>query len=140
MQEQGFQRAKRRYHRLFWPLMGLYLVCVLGGTSMLVWLEATMGSVPALAGSLIAVLCTLPLLGVFFAILRYIEETDEYTRLRQLRAFALAAAITVSAIFLFGFLQIFHVLETVEVFWFGPFFLVAWGLLFCRMHFSQGAN
>jgi hypothetical protein len=77
---------------------------------------------------LISIAVTLPIIASLFAMLRYFEETDEYSRLLQLRAFATGAVITVSALFAVGFLQMFAVLGAVEVFWFGPLFFVCYGL------------
>ena len=63
-----------------------------------------------------------------FIQIRYFLETDEYNQIIQLKGFAIGAAITMGAIFLVGFLQMFHVLGHVEVFWFGPAFFVAYGI------------
>ena len=127
MVQQGFLTAKRRYHRVFWPLMALYVVAVLGGSFMLNQYEE-----PPLAMAIGAALaCAVPLLLFLLAVLRYFAETDEYTRLRQLIAFARGAAVTVSAIFLVGFLQLFDVIGGIEVFWFGPLFMFSWGVFYC---------
>jgi hypothetical protein len=122
----GFRHANRRYLRIFWPLIATYVVLVVGGAFLVhaettaTWLKVVM-----------AVLVTLPLAGVLWAMLRNIDETDEYTRLRQLTAFARGAAVLVAAIFLTGFLQIFGALERVPVFLFGPLFFLAYGFAFC---------
>lgn len=128
MAQLGFRRAKRRYHRAFWPLMAVYVVTILAGSWMLdrfdepaLWLNVA-----------VALAAALPLVGVLIVVLRYFDETDEYIRLRQLKAFAHGAAITVSAIFIVGFLQLFEAVPAVEVFWFGPLFFVAWGLSYFR--------
>ena len=124
MSQQTFKSAKRRYHRVFWPLMAIYVVTILGGSFMLSqmdpepkWLQATM-----------AVASALPVIATMLVMLRYTNETDEYTRQVHLKAFAWGGVITASAIFLIGFLQLFHVIEHVEVFWFGPLFFIAYGL------------
>lgn len=124
MTQQTFKSAKRRYKRAFWPLMAIYVVIILAGSYGLkqmdpepVWLQASL-----------AVASAVPVIGTLLVMLRYIIETDEYTRLVQLKAFAWGAVITVSLIFLIGFLQIFDVVELVEVFWFGPVFFIAYGL------------
>ena len=124
MTQQTFKSAKRRYKRAFWPLMAVYVVIILAGSYGLkqmdpepVWLQASL-----------AVASATPVIATLLVMLRYIIETDEYTRLLQLKAFAWGAVITVSLIFLVGFLQMFHVLELVEVFWFGPVFFIAYGL------------
>ena len=124
MTQQTFKSAKRRYHRVFWPLMVVYTLIVIGGSFGLkqfetepIWLQATL-----------AVACAAPVIGTLLVMMRYAEETDEYSRLVQLKGFAWGGIITVSAIFLIGFLQLFDILGLVEVFWFGPFFFVAYGL------------
>lgn len=124
MARQTFKSAYRRYWRAFVPLMILYLAITLGGSFYLksfetepVWLQAS-----------IAIACTIPMVLFLFIQIRYFLETDEYTRLVQLKGFAIGSGVTVSGIFLLGFLQMFHVLDRIEVFWFGPFFFVAYGL------------
>ena len=127
MVQQGFHKAKRRYHRALWPVLGIYFTAVIGGSFMLRRYEEP----PFELSVGVAIACSAPLFLLLLVMLRYFAETDEYTRLRQLIAFARGAALTVSAIFLFGFLQMFHVIENVAVFWFGPLFLVSWGLFYC---------
>ncbi|NQY12763.1 MAG: hypothetical protein HRT81_02750 [Henriciella sp.] len=124
MTQQTFKSAKRRYHRVFWPLMGVYSVIVLAGSYTLnqmdpepEWLQASL-----------AVACAVPVIGTLLVMLRYALETDEYSRMIQLKGFAWAGVITVSIIFLIGFLQLFHVIENFEIFWFGPFFFIAFGI------------
>lgn len=127
MAQQGFLTAKRRYHRTFWPLMAIYAVAVFASRFMMEWFEEP--PVGLAIGAALA--CAIPILLVLLVVLRYFAETDEYTRLRQLIAFARGAALTVSAIFVVGFLQLFDVMGGVEVFWFGPLFLFSWGLFYC---------
>jgi len=121
---QTFKSAKRRYHRVFWPLMAIYVVIVMAGSFGLqqldpkpLWLQATL-----------AIGCALPVIATLLVMMRYVLETDEYTRLIQLKGFAWGGIITVSTVFLVGFLQVFDVIDRVEVFWFGPFFFMAYGL------------
>ena len=127
MAQQGFLTAKRRYHRVLWPLMVIYVVAVIASSMMLKSFEEP--PVGLAIGAALA--CAIPVLLVLMVVLRYFAETDEYTRLRQLVAFARGAALTVSAIFVVGFLQLFDVMDGVEVFWFGPLFLFSWGLFYC---------
>ena len=124
MTQQTFKSAKRRYHRVFWPLMIVYTLIVVGGSVGLnlletepVWLQATL-----------AVACAIPVVATLLVMMRYAEETDEYTRLVQLKAFAWGGIVTISLIFLVGFLQLFEVVERFEVFWFGPLFFIAYGI------------
>jgi len=124
MAQQTFKSASRRYWRAFVPIMIVYLIATLAGSFYLktfeeepLWLQAT-----------VALACTLPMLLFLFIQVRYFLETDEYNQIIQLKGFAIGAAITMGAIFLVGFLQMFHVLGHVEVFWFGPAFFVAYGI------------
>lgn len=124
MSQQTFKSAKQRYKRVFWPLMAIYLIIILGSSFGLkqldpepTWLQATL-----------AIASALPVIGAMLIMLRYANETDEYTRLMHLKAFAWGGVVTASAIFVFGFLQLFHVLDRIEIFWFGPLFFIAYGL------------
>ena len=82
-----------------------------------VWLQATL-----------AIACALPVIATLLVMMRYAHETDEYTRMIQMRGLAWGGIITTSVIFLIGFLQLFHVVDRFEIFWFGPFFFIAYGL------------
>ena len=124
MAQQTFKSASRRYWRAFVPIMIVYLIATLAGSFYLktfdeepVWLQAT-----------VAIACTLPMFLFLFIQVRYFLETDEYNQIIQLKGFAIGASITIGAIFLVGFLQMFHVLGHVEVFWFGPAFFIAYGV------------
>ncbi|MEO0465559.1 MAG: hypothetical protein AAF216_03375 [Pseudomonadota bacterium] len=127
MAKQGFITAKRRYMRALWPLVIVYLVAVFSGS----WMLRQYDDPPVGLAITAALAAALPLAIFMAVVLRYFTETDEYTRLRQLIAFARGAAFTVSAIFIFGFLQLFDVIGDIEVFWFGPLFLMSWGLSYC---------
>ncbi|MEZ5998558.1 MAG: hypothetical protein R3B98_07690 [Hyphomonas sp.] len=123
MTQLGFRTANRRYKYLFWPMMAVYVVVVLG-TSFLIdtdtaapWLKAAC-----------AVGVTLPLFVVLYAMRRQTEETDEYTRMKQLKSMRDGGLITAGIAFLVGFLQIFHVIGQVDIFWFGTLFFFAYGL------------
>jgi len=112
--------------RIFWPLMALYVAIVIGGSFYLNTLETE----PTWLQTTIALGAALPVVGILFMMLRYFNETDEYTRLLQLQAFAWGAVITVSAVFIIGFLQMFEALGAIEVFWFGPAFFLSYGLAY----------
>jgi len=127
MKRQGYQTAERRYRRIANPLIAIYVVLCIGGTAL--WAVFDVDVKLASAGLAIAI-CA-PIVALLAAKLRQFEETDEYTRLRRLRAFAQAAVVTVSAVFVVGFLQMFDVLGYVPVFLFGPLFFLAYGLASC---------
>lgn len=125
-QQLGFNAARKRYHRVFWPAMIAYVVIVFAGAWLIdknespTWLAATM-----------AVLTALPVCLALWAMVRWMSETDEYTRIKHLKGFARGAAITASGVFILGFLQLFEVIETFSVFWVGPAFFLAYGLATC---------
>ena len=122
-QTRGFRTANRRYKILFWPMMAVYVAVILGAKFLV-----DEDTAPAWLNAACAIAATLPLLGALYAIRRQSEETDEYTRLKQLRAMRDGGIITAGVTFLVGFLQIFEVIGAVDVFWFGPLFFVAFGL------------
>lgn len=124
MSQQTFKSARRRYHRLFRPLMAIYIVIVIGGSFGIHQLDPE----PKWLQITLAIASAAPVIATLYVMLRYANETDEYTRLLQYKSFAWAGIITTSAVFLVGFLQIFDVIGFVEVFWFGPLFFVAYGI------------
>lgn len=126
MAQLGFNAAHKRYKRLFWPTTALYVAVCLGG-AFLINKETS----PLWMTSTVAVLTALPLVLMMWAILRHQAETDEYTRLRQLKAIARGAVITISAIWVVGSFQLWEVIPGINVFWFGPFFFLAYGLGNC---------
>ena len=128
MEKVTYKQAKRQYIRRFWPLMFLYLVAILGGSFWLKQYETE----PLWLGITVALTAATPLIVTLFVMLRYFEQTDEFVRLNQLRSFAEGSAIIMSAIFVIGFLQLFHVVPQIEVFWFGPAFFLAYGLAHWR--------
>lgn len=123
MAQLGFRTATRRYNYLFWPMIAVYAAIIMGTTWLVdedtapLWLKL---------GCALAV--TAPLFGVLYAMRRLSNETDEYSRMRHLKAMRDGGLITAGALFLVGFLQIFDVIQDFEVFWFGPFYFFAYGL------------
>ena len=127
MASHGFRTASKRYRRLFWPMMAIYVALIfvtewfVDADSSPLWLRAAC-----------ALATTAPIILAIWAIFRQARETDEYTRARQIQALAEGGAIVASAAFLIGFLQIFGVVGAVDVFWFGPAYFLAFGLAYCR--------
>ena len=126
-QPYGFKEARKRYNRVAGPRLAGDVVLCLGGSALWAFFDIEV----KLTSAIMAVAICLPVIAVLLAKLRYLEETDEYTRLRQMRAFAWAGAVTVSAVFIVGFLQLFDVVGQVPVFLFGPLFFLVYGLLTC---------
>ncbi|WP_084397900.1 hypothetical protein [Henriciella aquimarina] len=122
----GFNAARKRYRRVFWPAMIAYVAIVFGGA----WFIED-GVTPQWIAASVAVATALPVCLAIWAVVRWMSETDEYTRLRHLKAFAQGAALTLCAIFVIGFLQLFEVIGQFDVFWFGPAFFLAYGLCSC---------
>ena len=122
-QSRGFRTANRRYKFLFWPLMAVYVAVILGAKFLI-----DEDTAPAWLNVAGAVAATVPLIGVLYAIWRQSEETDEYTRMKQLKAMRDGGLVTAGVTFLVGFLQIFDVIGAVDIFWFGTLFFFAYGM------------
>lgn len=122
-QTRGFRTANRRYRYLFWPMIAAYAAIIIGARVLV-----DEASAPTWLNAACALATTLPLIGVLYALRRKSEETDEYTRMKLLRSMRDAGFISAGVAFLVGFLQIFGVIAYVDVFWFGPLFLLAIGL------------
>ena len=98
MQKVTHKEARKRYRRIMWPAMIVYLAAILGGSFWLKQFE----SAPLWAGLLVTVAVSLPVMIVMFLLVRYFSETDEYNRMLHLKAFAYGASTTMSAIFFVG--------------------------------------
>ena len=123
MAQLGFRTANRRYKFLFWPMMALYVAVTLGAKFFI-----QEDTAPAWMNAICALAVTLPQAGVLYALRRKSDETDEYTRMKLLKALRDGGLITAGIAFLVGFLQMFGVIHYVDVFWFGPLFFIAFGL------------
>jgi hypothetical protein len=119
--------AKRRYIYRFWPMIITYVVAVIAVT----WLfnnHPPQGPMKVL----IAILPALPIVGVLWVTARYlIEETDEFVRLQQMIALLIATGLTLSFCAIWGFLEIYHVVEPIGV------FNISWGY-FAAMGVGNG--
>jgi hypothetical protein len=109
--------AQRRYMSRFIPTMVAYVVATIAVT----WLfahEPPQGPIRYL----IALLPSIPILGIFLVIGRYLaEETDEFIRMRQVMALLIAIGLTLSFCATWGFLENYEVVPTIGV------FNVVWG-------------
>ncbi|MEM6557337.1 MAG: hypothetical protein AAF642_15760 [Pseudomonadota bacterium] len=131
MTQLTFRSATKRYWRILTPFMLIFLVIMIGGSGYL----ATQEVEPVWTRAMIAIGCAIPVAVCMFALIRYVFETDEYYRMVYFKSIAISSGVTVTAIFLFGFLQMFRVIDRVEVFLFGPAFFSAQALaipLFAR--------
>ena len=104
--------AQRRYLVRFWPIIGLYVVTVLGVT----WLfnnQPPEGPIKFV----IAVLPALPIIGVLYVMGRYlVEEQDEFLRLQLVIGLLIATGLTLSFCAVWGFLEIYHLVPVIGVF------------------------
>ena len=124
MSKSTFEQAKSRYRRLFFPAMVVYTAACIGGALVL----APMENPPLWLPVLIAILTIAPILIAFWLIWRYVQETDEYERMRQLESLAIAGIVTASAAGAIGFLQLYEALPNFPVFLLLPFFFLTYGI------------
>ena len=124
MKQFTFKQAKRRYQNWFWPMMGIYTAACLGGA----YLQRTLETTPDWLPLVMAVGTTLPIFGFPFFLWRYVQETDEFSRLMQLESLAIAGLVTVGAAGLIGFLQLYEAIPTFPVFLLLPCFFFAYGI------------
>jgi len=129
MTQHTYKSARARYLRRFWPLMAIYVAVVLAGAVYSRMVEVEPQWVKAAFG----IAMGLPIAAMFFVMVRFAEEADEYVRLMQLRAFAYGTAFTLGAAGIIGALQMFDTIGYVEVFWFVPGFFFAYGLSYLFM-------
>jgi hypothetical protein len=106
MSEITFRDANRRFKRLYWPLIAIYVVLCVGGA----FLVGAMGnqSEPLLRAG-VAALTAAPIAGVFWVMGRFLRETDEYTRKIQTEAMLTGGAITLSLAFLWALIVLYRV-------------------------------
>lgn len=131
-----FKQANRRYRRAFAPAMVAYSVlCLAGLAAFNNGLIEGPVALTALAAGI-----TAPIVVVFLLMLRFVEETDEFMRLRQLRAMTQGAMVSLSLAFFLGFLQALGVIGEVLAVWFAPVFFAAWGIALFLSGQSQKAE
>ena len=129
MQKFTYKEARNRYKRLFWPVMAFYIVAVFSGA----FLIGNYEEPPLWLSVITALIVSVPVVCVPFLMVRYFREADEFVRLQHLTAFAYGACFIVGAIFVAGFLQMFDAVGHIEVFWFGPAFFFAYGIVYKLM-------
>jgi hypothetical protein len=122
-----YKEAGRRYRRLYWPLIALYVALCIGGPLLLMAVDDP----PKWAWAAVAAATGAPMIGVFWLIGRYLNETDEYTRKTQTDALLIGGAATLSFATVWGFLDLYEVLPPLWSFWLLPMFFVVYGLASC---------
>jgi len=116
--------AMRRYQALFWPLMVVYGVVLYAVIKRFQTAPPT-GAMRYLA----AVAPALPLLGVIYAIGRYIiEETDEFARLKLVLSILGGLGVTLAVTTVWGFLEVFAGVPHLTLYWVFPIFCIGMGL------------
>ena len=108
-----FNAAQRRYNKRVLALSALYAVLLLAA----VWVfnHRPPHGVPAYA---LAVLPALPIVGIVWAMARYLgEEQDEYLRVVETGKALGATAFMLAVTTVWGFLQTFELLPRVDFYW-----------------------
>lgn len=124
MAEIGYKQAKRRYLRIFWPLMAFYmLACVVG-----MFLLKRMDDPSEFVRTTFAIVMVAPVVLVLWAIWRQTQETDEYVRKKQLEALALSGMVSAGLAGVIGFLQFLDVVPEFGSFYALPCFFIIFGL------------
>lgn len=124
MTQMTYKKANRRYLSVFFPMMSIYCFLCFVGAFLIGRLEPT----PGWLKHAISIFTIAPILIVFWVIWRYVQETDEYTRLRQLEALAIGGMVTASAAGIIGFMQIYEAIPGFPVFMLLPVFFLSYGL------------
>src|SRR3954470_12579122 len=122
--QRDFTPAQRAHvRRTLWLLLVYALIL-----PPLVWIRAN----TAVAGSiplLMAVVASLPVLGIFASWGRYLsDERDEYHQALTLRRNAIATNATMGAAVIWGFLQAFGVMPLIEAYWIPFLWVIIQGL------------
>lgn len=105
--------AQRRYVRTTILLMTGYGFILFGVTAFFV-----NGAPTGVSAYLAALLPALPVIGVFYAIGRYLsEETDEYIRMLEVRKALIATGFALSIATAWGFLENFELVPHVYAYW-----------------------
>ncbi|MFL6736637.1 MAG: hypothetical protein ACJ8F4_06215 [Sphingomonas sp.] len=131
--QRDFTPAQRAHvRRTLWLLLVYALIL-----PPLVWIRAN----TAVAGSiplLMAVVASLPVLGIFASWGRYLsDERDEYHQALTLRRNAIATNATMGAAVVWGFLQAFGVMPLIEAYWIPFIWVVIQGAFGCMALFSR---
>lgn len=121
-----YKEGNRRFRMSIAPLMVAYVAILVIGPLVVAMFDPK----PPLLLATVAVISAAPLLATFWIMLRYFDTTDEYIRVRQLKAFAEGSALTLSVIIVLGFLQIYEVVPRVNVLFFGLAFFGLYGICY----------
>jgi hypothetical protein len=122
-----FREAQRRYQRLYWPAIIVYSVLCFAGPMAMKAIDH-----PAKwMWAVLSVINTVPIIAVFLVLGRWLRETDEYTRKKQVEAMLAGAAMTFSFSALWGFLELYDVVPHLFVLMLWPIFFLCYGGIYC---------
>jgi undecaprenyl pyrophosphate phosphatase UppP len=124
MAEIGYKQAKRRYVRIFWPLIAFYMLACIAGVAFLKRIDEP----SEWLRTLVAVVTVAPVAVVLWAIWRQTQETDEFVRKTQLEALAIAGMVMAGLAGIIGFLQLFDVVPEFGSFYALPGFFLIFGV------------
>jgi hypothetical protein len=135
---QTYKQANRRYRRVFLPVMAVYAALTFVGPLVMV---AFAGQPPGWLMAMISVVTGAPIAIVFWLMMRYLRETDEYTRAIQIEALLTGASLTFSLAVIWGFLELYRVIPRSEFFssmlMVGPAFFFFYGMAFLVQHLRR---
>lgn len=91
--------AQRRYHLEFGIAVAAYIV-ILGAS-----VYGLNHGVTGFAKYIVAVVPVLPIVGIFVAVVRWLQATDEYQRQTAITALAIGGGVTALVMVTYGFLE-----------------------------------
>ena len=125
--------ATRRYNRRVLPLFVGYAVALIGANLIFQRLHPT-----GVLAYLVAVAPALPIVGVFAALGRYLqEERDEYLRMMETRQMLAATAFTLSLATMWGFVEAFGLAPHVPAYFAAIIWYAALGVAACARAFRE---
>ena len=122
-----FNEAQRRYNKRVLGLSVVYAAALLGA----VWVFKHQAPQGIVAFAL-ALLPALPILGIFWAMARYLaEEQDEYLRVVQIQNSLTATGLMLAVTTVWGFLQTFELLPRADFYWAAVIWFAGLGVAGC---------
>lgn len=141
MPDVTFKQANRRYVRLFLPVMAIYAGLTFVGPAAMIAYD---GHPPTWLMVIVSVVTGAPIAVVFWLMMRYLRETDEYTRANQVEALLTGASITLSLAVIWGFLELYQVMPRWRIFspmmMVGPAFFFFYGMASLVQHMRRARN
>jgi hypothetical protein len=115
--------AMRRYQLRFWPLMGVYVLLIIG-VALLIKHGPPLGS----WRYVLAAAPALPLIGVFAVFGLYLGEVEEFRRWVIVQSMLWAIGVVLSLSTVWGFLELLAGAPHLELWWIFPIYSVTQGL------------